>query len=62
LEAIAIPQGECNTLAVYAFKMRFIRRIFVQQHAIVAEVQLGGLEHQTDRKAARRLARALRSD
>jgi hypothetical protein len=40
LEAIATAQGECNTLAVYAFKVQHNRRYCVQRAMIVAKVQL----------------------
>jgi hypothetical protein len=40
LEAIAIAQKECNTLAVYAFKLQRICRIFVQRTEIVVKAQL----------------------
>lgn len=40
LEAIAIAHGQCNTLAVYAFKLQRIRRICVQSSEFVAKVQL----------------------
>jgi hypothetical protein len=41
-EAIATAQGECNTLAVYAFELQRICRIFVQNDEIVANEQLLG--------------------
>ena len=44
MEALAIAQRECNTFAVYAFKMRRIGRICVQRTGIVAKVQLAGLD------------------
>ena len=40
LEAISTAQGECNALAVYAFKVQRNRRYFVQRTVIVAKVKL----------------------
>ena len=44
MEAITTAPRECNTLAIYAFKMRRIGRIFVRRMGIVAKVQLAGLD------------------
>ena len=40
LEAIATAHRECNTDAVYAFKLQRNRRIFVRTENFVAKVQL----------------------
>ena len=40
LEAITVARGECNTLAVHAFKVQNNRRYFVQRTVIVAKVKL----------------------
>ena len=43
--AIAIAQGQCNTHAVYAFKLQRVRRICVQSSEFVAKVKLTAHNH-----------------
>ena len=51
--------GQCNTLAVYAFKLQRIRRICVQSSEFIAKVQLTAHNDQIAREGAPRLDRRL---